>query len=289
MAKKIFIMIFTVAALLRLPIFAEQVKDMFETYNFVPTYMSSFTTELSQDFSYNPGDYPTSIFFAIGDKLSQDIDLGLKEYLGLEVEVKIYKLEDKIRDEFFPYYEKESLRGVAVFYNEDLVGLWCVDTKAMFSVTGRNLFYIDFADSKWKKFLVKNKIFKKTARDKELRQLSPRGLIKEMMLGVKEKNLEKFYSCFTRQYVFKKLYSDFLDNYSLNHNFGKKIFVGDLNNIKNIEIKEMNSLSLTGADIAVYQVIFEIQGIDGSIKNKRFVVLLKKEIKNLGWRIEEIK
>lgn len=213
-----------------------KVEKLFDKYNLDISYRINRESEkLPNNLLHKSGEFPTKLYWGYNNDLSKSIGYDFKKYLGKEISIELYRLENIIKEdeETVEEYEKRvedikksngseelfvrgSMRGVILKYKGEIVGSYIDNQSEDLSLEKKN--HEEVTKKPWNKWVV-DYIDYKDPQEQRLSKLSPKEIIEEHYKGVDTGNTRLEYGTISREksYMSIHLNSDF--NYLKNNSF----------------------------------------------------------------------
>ncbi|MDN5362437.1 MAG: hypothetical protein PWP70_1484 [Moorella sp. (in: firmicutes)] len=253
--------------------------------------IKSYTGGLPDKFQHESGEYPVSLYYAYNNELSKDVGLDLAPYLGKNVQINLYKLEEPLPAFMKP--RQDAGRAVIVRDGDKIVGAWLDagrhDAFAC-SLKGRRM--EEITGKTWGQW-VDQFIDHHNEQEKLISQMTPEKVIETYYEAIDHKDPRTAHACETRRrlvtYLFNNMDNNRLYNYSYATNDADEI-----NNITRARVIRIQPYQDPGpvdpnvkkyvveVDLNVRKVITYDSG-----RQIRFFTL-RRETPTTGWRIDNI-
>lgn len=240
---------------------------------------------------HNAGDFPVVIYWAYNNELNKDIDMDITPYLGKEVKVNLYKLEQPLPD--FMYPRRWTGRAVVVKYENRIIGAWLDagrhDAFAC-SLKGRRL--EEITGKTWGEWLA-NIVNWEDPLEKRLAALSPEELIRTFYEAVGNGDKRTAHAALSRRNLATYLFRNMDNNRLYNPSFSVNDRDG-LNNVagaKIVSIKELPPQDGDSPEVKRYQVAVDLtfrRAITAESGVQIRFLTLRQEIPGLGWRVDSL-
>jgi len=163
-----------------------------------------YIVDLPRTFEIQPGAYPIGLYWAYNSALSRAVGLDYKDYLGQEVTLSIYNLNEALPP-MEPSYPFTEARTVLLSYQGKIIGGWIEPESSSFSLTtataldGRR--FEQIVDMPWEEWLVHSEIIDST-NEVELRlaPLTPEEMISSFYNAISEGDYSFASAHFSGQY-----------------------------------------------------------------------------------------
>ncbi|MGI9860983.1 DUF4829 domain-containing protein [Moorella naiadis] len=253
--------------------------------------IKSYTGGLPDTFQHESGEYPVSLYYAYNNELSKDVGLDLTPYLGKNVQINLYKLEEPLPAFMKP--RQDASRAVIVRDGDKIVGAWLDagrhDAFAC-SLKGRRM--EEITGKTWGQW-VDQFIDHHNEQEKLISQMTPEKVIETYYEAIDHKDPRTAHACETRRrlvtYLFKNMDNNRLYNYSYATNDADEI-----SNITRARVIRIQPYQVPGPEdpnIKRYVVEVELNVrrviTYDSGRQIRFFTL-RRETPTTGWRIDDI-
>lgn len=261
---------------------------MFKKYNWTIDYrVNTIKEKLPSDLKHEAGEHPIKIYWAYNNELSKSIGFDFSKYLGDTVVAEIYTLREPL-----PEYMKPMLnaRGIVLKKDGKIIGAYIdAGRHESFACSLNRKSLEDIVNEDWDEW-IKDYIDYDNKLEKEIAQLSPEGVIKTYFEALNSHNVKRAKACLAR--TKSNINLDLSANMSNIELYNKKA-EDYYNNIKSVNLLEIKKLDKENEDsntlsyraTADYKYKKMIVHEDGVLP---YTVLLKKETKNGGWKIQDI-
>ncbi|MGI9952277.1 DUF4830 domain-containing protein [Moorellaceae bacterium AZ2] len=247
--------------------------------------------KLPEKLVHNAGDFPVVIYWAYNNELNKDLGLDITPYLGKEVQVNLYKLEQPLPE--FMHPRRWTGRAVVVKYDGKIVGAWLDagrhDAFAC-SLKGRRL--EEVTGKTWGEWLA-GIVNQEDPLEKRLATLSPEEVIRLFYEAVGNGDRRTAHAVLSRRNLVGYLFNNMDNNRLYNPSFSVNDRDG-LNNVagaKIVSIKELPPQDSDPPEIKRYQVAVNLtfrRAITAESGVQVRFLILRQEIPGLGWRIESL-
>lgn len=265
-----------------------EVVELFKKYNWTIDYrVNTIKEKLPSDLKHEAGEHPIKIYWAYNNELSKSIGFDFSKYLGDTVVAEIYTLREPL-----PEYMKPMLnaRGIVLKKDGKIIGAYIdAGRHESFACSLNRKSLEDIVNEDWDEW-IKDYIDYDNKLEKEIAQLSPEGVIKTYFEALNSHNVKRAKACLAR--TKSNINLDLSANMSNIELYNKKA-EDYYNNIKSVNLLEIKKLDKENEDsntlsyraTADYKYKKMIVHEDGVLP---YTVLLKKETKNGGWKIQDI-
>lgn len=270
------------------------VVQLFKKYHWtIAEKLNAYTVRLPSNLLHDAGEFPVKIYWAYNLELSRSIGLDFSEFLGQEILVEIYKLNERLPDFMRPYYEAHSVilknrdTIVGAFIHKSRVGLsfgCSLDRRSVPDLTGK----------KWA-IWIEDIINYENELEIRLSLMEPEDVILEYFGAIERHDVTTQMACLTRKWLClwylaanaddRKLYKKGYQDYGLFH--ADVMISAIISSIKKAE--HINKSNPPG------HITFKVSGDFRFDKNTASTdgyqgvsVTLEKETQRCGWRIREI-
>lgn len=263
----------------------KKVEKLFDKYNLDISYkINKYSEKLPNNLLHKSGEFPTKLYWGYNNDLSKSKGYDFKKYLGKEISIELYRLENIIKEdeETIKEYEKRvdkieksngsdnllvrgSMRGVVLKYKGKIVGSYIDNQSETLSLEKKN--HEEVTKKPWNKWVV-DYIDHKDPQEQRLSKLSPKEIIEEHYKGVDTGNERLEYGTYSREKLYQYTYinSDFniLKNKSFENTLlGYKVLSAKLLEINNKRIEKKivskeKSSEFQKYDKVVYSVTLDI-------------------------------
>ncbi|QGP92058.1 hypothetical protein MGLY_14140 [Neomoorella glycerini] len=253
--------------------------------------IKSYNGRLPESFIHESGEYPVALYYAYNNELGKDVGLDLSPYLGKNVTVNLYKIEEPLPAFMAP--RQEANRAVIVKDGQKIVGAW-LDAGRHYafacSLKGRRL--EEITGKTWGEW-VDQYIDHDNPQEKLISQMTPEKVIETYYEAIDHKDPRTAHATETRRrlvsYLFRNMDNNRLYNYSYATNDADEI--NNITRAKVIRIQPYHDPSLEQADVKKYVVEVDINvrrviSYDSG-RQIRFITL-RRETPTTGWRIDDI-
>lgn len=247
--------------------------------------------KLPEKLVHNAGDFPVVIYWAYNNELNKDIGMDITPYLGKEVRVNLYKLEQPLPE--FMHPRRWTGRVVVVKYENKIVGAWLDagrhDAFAC-SLKGRRL--EEITGKSWGEWLA-GIVNWEDPLEKRLAALSPEELIRLFYEAVGNGDKRTAHATLSRRNLVTYLFRNMDNNRLYNPSFSVNDRDG-LNNVagaKIVSIKELPPQDNDPPEVKRYQVAVDLtfrRAITAESGVQVRFLTLRQEIPGLGWRIDSV-
>jgi hypothetical protein len=277
---------------------SKDAEELFEKYRWHITYKyNAETIKLPKDFNYHYGEDINKLYWAYNNELSNSIGLDINPYLGKDIEVEMYRLDETAR---FLKDDENDVRGVILRYKGKIIGAYCnhmICRNTRFSLNRGIKCYFEYKESfrKW----VDKYIDYNDNMLKEATKLSKEEVIKQALSAVNEKNIKHFYT-FTDLH---SLYNSLIENYNNRYEvykgremkFPRTLIATELEDecfkhysfepqkYKKIDVLDIKKID-TCNNIELYEVTANITGYEKTYKSEFLFEIIKVSDK-LGYKI----
>ncbi|MCG0278485.1 MAG: DUF4830 domain-containing protein [Thermanaeromonas sp.] len=247
--------------------------------------------KLPDELVHNAGDFPVVIYWAYNNELSKDVGLDITPYLGKEVRVNLYKLEQPLPE--FMHGFRWAGRAVIVKAENRIVGAWLDAGKNQgfaCSLKGRRL--EEITGKSWGEWL-KGLINTEDPLEKRLSSLGPEELIRTFYQAVGNGDKRTAHAALSRRNLLDYLFRNMDNNRLYNPSFSVVDRDG-LNNVaaaKIVSIRELPPQEKDTPEIKRFQVAVHLtfrRAITAESGVQVLFLTLRQEIPGMGWRIDSI-
>ena len=240
---------------------------------------------------HNAGDFPVVIYWAYNNELNKDVGLDITPYLGKEVRVNLYKLEQPL-PEFMQGFRWAG-RAVIVKAENRIVGAWLDAGKNQgfaCSLKGRRL--EEITGKSWGQWL-KGLVNAENPLEKRLSSLGPEELIRTFYEAVGNGDKRTAHAALSRRNLIDYLFRNMDNNRLYNPSFSV-IDRDGLNNVaaaKIVSIRELPPQEKDTPEIKRFQVAVHLtfrRAITAESGVQVLFLTLRQEIPGMGWRIDSI-
>lgn len=137
-----------------------EVEELFAKYRWTVSYkVNTLNENLPANFLHQAGEFPIKIYWAYNNELSRAVGLDMTPYLGQNVQVEIYRLNEALPEFMHP---RQDARGILVRQGEKIIGAYIdagrhssfacsLERKSLEEVTGKTWNewipqYVDYED-----------------------------------------------------------------------------------------------------------------------------------------------
>lgn len=251
--------------------------------------ISTQSVQLPQSFQHYPGDFPYAIYWAYNNEFNNQIGLDLVPFLDQRVRATIYLLNERLPEEFLPH---KDARAIVITSGDTIIGAW-IEKVAGFACSLDRTLFDEIVGQDWDQWLLSSGVVDVSNElDISLSIMEPEEIIETYYTALNEHNYQILNAVQSRRNISFDLYVN-KDELAL---FNQQDDSSMTRWVENIESSQLMSIRLLGNPrhcLPVYEARVDFLFFDPRIptiregENLRFVVL-KEEIKGLGWRIEEI-
>jgi hypothetical protein len=273
------------------PTLDAQTIDLLARYGWsVDHRLANHTIKLPQRFQYNPGEYPTVIYWAYNNELNQAIGYDLLPYLGENIQASIYLLIEPLPEIFFPYTEA---RAIVITFEDQIIGAW-IEKVAGFACSLDCEKVANIEAQEWREWLVSSSLVDpSSALDLELAGKTPEEIITLYYTALNAHDVQLVNALRSRRNLTYDLFSNKgeLSLFNLQEQATSNFWINNIESATLLNVRELDHA--LGNCLPVYEAKVDFQFYDthrptiSEGENLRFMVL-NQEIKGLGWRIEEI-
>jgi len=254
--------------------------------------IKTYTGRLPDKLLHESGEYPVALYYAYNNELSKDIDLDITPYLGKNVTVNLYKIEEPLPAFMEP--RQNANRAVIVKDGEQIVGTWLDagrhDAFAC-SLKGRRL--EEITGKTWGEW-VNLYIDHSNPQEKLISCMKPEEVIETYFEAIDHRDPHTAHACETRQrlvsYLFNNMDNNRLYNYSYATNDAD--WINNINRAKIINIQPCNRPAQEDQSVVkTYVVIVDINVkrlITHDSGRQVLYITLRRETPTTGWRIDSI-
>jgi len=269
-----------------------EAKKLLNSFNWtISSEINSFAVKLPPNLIHDAGEYPTKIYWAYNNELSKSIGLDFSKFLGTEVRIEIYNLNEPLPEFLKPQFGQKA-RGVIIKSEGRIIGAYVhkgrhssfacsLDRKGLKEITNKD----------WDEW-IDAYINYDNPIEIMLSKMSTEEVISTYYGALSRKDIKLSRACFTRKELCSDLSSNMDNSYLYNENFPDV----NLENVKSIRIvylKELRHLGKINQPGEVeYEVKIETYFTDNLMVLKKRettgYVILKRETARGGWRIRGI-
>lgn len=239
--------------------------------------------------SFTPNEY----YFSYNNELSKDIGLDMSGYAGSEVSVRIYRLLERMPDEFYPI---ELCRGIVVWKDDKIIGAYIsAGRHDAFSACSLNGYGFEaVTGQKVDEWLEKKVIADAT--EKELSQLQPEQIIERYFNALDNGDYYMAGRCMSRRTQMKHLTSNMPDNQLFNESVFLPLAgaeVGDEGSgVLSYNLSSTELVSIEPINESKFKVIVNLQYRDDFLANNGsgeqfWECCMVYESPQTGWKIVE--
>ncbi|ACB84655.1 DUF4829 domain-containing protein [Natranaerobius thermophilus] len=269
-------------------------KELLSDYGWtVSEAINSFNLRLPESFEHKPGEFPEVIYWAYNNELNKDIGKDLRPYLGNEVTVNLYDIEEDLPEFMSP--REDSGRAIVVRDQNEIIGAWLgAGSHDDFACSLRGKQREEITGETWEEW-VDSIIDADNPKERELNKLGAQEIIEKYWEAADKGEYSKAYSLLSRCNLRSYLFSN-MDNRELyNQSFNQGV-IGGLYNIESVELLEVEKqehyeTNHDSRDKKQFKVTVDKTVKDkithGSGKQPRFMTLVR-ETPETGWRISGI-
>lgn len=253
--------------------------------------IKDYSGRLPDKLIHESGEYPVALYYAYNNELSKDVGLDLTPYLGKNVQINLYKLEEPLPAFMKP--RQDAGRAVIVRDGDKIVGAWLDagrhDAFAC-SLKGRRL--EEITGKSWGEW-VDQYIDHENEQEKLISQMTPEKVIETYYEAIDHKDPRTAHACETRRrlvtYLFRNMDNNRLYNYSYATNDADEI--NNITRAKIIRIQPYQDAGSEQPDVRKYVVEVDLNVRRAvtydSGRQVRFFTL-RRETPTTGWRIDDI-
>jgi hypothetical protein len=253
--------------------------------------IKSYTGRLPDRLMHESGEYPVPLYYAYNNELSLDAGLDLKPYLGKNVTVNLYKIEEPLPPFMAP--RQDANRAVIVKDGTKIIGAWLDAGRheaLACSLKGRRL--EEITGKSWGEW-VDQYINHKNPQEKLISAMSPEKVIETYYEAISNNDPRTAHAAETRRRLMTYLFSNMDNNRLYNYSYAT-IDDNEINNITRAKINRIQPYQGPEAeapDIRKYVVELDINVrrliTYDSGRHIRFITL-RRETPTTGWRIDAI-
>lgn len=215
-------------------------KDFLNDYDWTITEaINSISVTLPENFLHEPGEFPKVIYWAYNNELNKDIGKDLEPYLGNEVTVNLYDIEEDLPEFMSP--REDSGRAIIVRYEDDIIGAWLgAGRHDDFACSLKGNSFEEVVGKTWDEW-VYTIIDANHPKEEELAGLGAEEVVKEYWQAADMGDYDKAYSLLSRCNIKDYLFMNMDNKEIYNHNFQQAV-IGGLYNIESVEMLEIEEI-----------------------------------------------
>ncbi|NLW06920.1 MAG: DUF4830 domain-containing protein, partial [Clostridia bacterium] len=167
--------------------------------------MKSYNGRLPEKFLHQSGEYPVVLYYAYNNELSKDVGLDLSPYLGQEVTVNLYKLEEPLPAFMAP--RQRASRAVVVKDKDQIIAAWLDAGRHhgfACSLKGRRL--EEITEKTWGEW-VNQYIDHRNEQDILISRMQPEEVIETYFEAIDHKDPRTAHACETRERLIHSLFT----------------------------------------------------------------------------------
>lgn len=254
--------------------------------------IKSYYGRLPEKFIHESGEYPVALYYAYNNVLSMDVGLDITPYMGGNVTVNLYKLEEPLPDFLKP--RQNANRAVIIKDGETIVGAWLDagrhDAFAC-SLKGRKM--EEITGKSWGEW-VNLYINHHNPQEKLISRMTPEKVIRTFFEAIDRKDSRTAHACETRRRLVSYLFNNMDNNRLYNYSFA----INDANWISNITRAKVVNIQPYSSPAEKQLPVVKTYVVTVDLNVRRlitfdsgrhiFFITLMRETPTTGWRIDSI-
>ena len=259
---------------------SQPAEELLNSYDWsIKAHLGKDEITLPTSLVHEPGTFPSTLYWAYNNVLSQAVGLDFSAYLGETVDVAIYSLVEEL-----PLFLKPYSKGRAIILRKDgaIIGAWIdagtsldaastLDRRSFQEVISARYdkdFWLqsDRLVDYWGKWLIKDNIVCPiNVVDMKLASLSPEQVIQTFFSAINARDYKTAYACLTRDELSYVLFVNMLSSGEAGKLFHESYaaaaehgysFISNIISAKIIQIRKINT---THPKEAEYEVRFDVR------------------------------
>ncbi|MFN8490140.1 MAG: DUF4830 domain-containing protein [Caldilineaceae bacterium] len=237
--------------------------------------LADYQLQIPETFVHQAGAYPIPIYWAYNNEFSKAVGLDLTPYAGQTVLATIYSLKEDLPTFLQPY---TKARAVIVTARDKIIGAWIDKGRHYaFACSLNRKPFEEIVGRSWGDWLVTAGVVNPQDRlEQQLARLAPEQIITDYYAAHQKQPSEQAYVYVSRKALTDYLFANMGDAVLFNKDYAAA-YAG-LNPVETPQPTRLTGMSMIGSGDDWLE--YRVDGLG--------FVILRKEVANLGWRVESI-